>query len=96
VADSQGRLFRFTLTAGNIADITAAHELAAKLPSNGCLISDLTEQMEWCEMRGLMGQRSVVRSIVRAKFERKKKGYGKVHADQISAAACSSAIGSRE
>jgi hypothetical protein len=27
-------LFRFSLTAGNIADITAAHELAAKLPSN--------------------------------------------------------------
>ena len=41
VADSQGRLFRFTLTAGNIADITAAHELAAKLPSNGCLIGDM-------------------------------------------------------
>jgi hypothetical protein len=41
VADSQRRLFRFTLTAGNIADITAAHELAAKLPSNGCLIADM-------------------------------------------------------
>jgi transposase len=41
VADSQGRLFRFTLTAGNIADITAAHGLAAKLPSNGCLIGDM-------------------------------------------------------
>jgi hypothetical protein len=34
-------LFRFTLTAGNIADITAAHELAAKPPSNGCLIGDM-------------------------------------------------------
>jgi hypothetical protein len=32
---------RFTLTAGNISDITAAYELAAKLPSNGCLISDM-------------------------------------------------------
>src|ERR1700733_11900661 len=41
VADSQGRLFRFSLTPGNIADITAAHELAAKLPSNGCLIGDM-------------------------------------------------------
>jgi transposase len=41
VADSQGRLLHFTLTAGNIADITAAHELAAKLPSNGCLIGDM-------------------------------------------------------
>jgi transposase len=40
IADSQARLFRFTLTAGNIADITAAHELAAKLPSNGGLIGD--------------------------------------------------------
>jgi transposase len=28
IADSQGRLFRFSLTPGNIADITAAHELA--------------------------------------------------------------------
>jgi hypothetical protein len=37
----RGGLFRFTLTAGNIADITAAHELAAKLPSNGCLIGDM-------------------------------------------------------
>ena len=35
IADSQGRLFRFSLTPGNIADITAAHELAAKPPSNG-------------------------------------------------------------
>ena len=41
IADSQGRLFRFSLTPGNIADITAAHELAAKLPSNGCLIGDM-------------------------------------------------------
>ena len=41
IADSQGRLFRFSLTAGNIADITAAHELAAKLPCNGCLIGDM-------------------------------------------------------
>jgi len=41
VIDSQGQLFRFILTPGNIADITAAHELAAKLPSNGCLIGDM-------------------------------------------------------
>ena len=34
-------MFRFSLTPGNIADITAAHELAAKLPSNGCLIGDM-------------------------------------------------------
>jgi transposase len=41
ITDSQGRLFRFSLTAGNVADITAAYELAAKLPSNGCLIGDM-------------------------------------------------------
>jgi hypothetical protein len=41
VIDSQGQLFRFILTPGNIADITAAHELAPKLPSNGCLIGDM-------------------------------------------------------
>jgi transposase len=41
IADSQGRLFRFSLTGGNIADITAAYELALKLPSNGCLIGDM-------------------------------------------------------
>jgi transposase len=41
IVDSEGRLFRFTLTAGNIADITAAYELAAQLPSNGCLIGDM-------------------------------------------------------
>jgi transposase len=34
-------LFRFSLTPGNIADITAAYELAATLPSNGCLIGDM-------------------------------------------------------
>ena len=34
-------MFRFSLTAGNIADITEAYELAAKLPSNGCLIGDM-------------------------------------------------------
>jgi len=28
------------LTPGNIADITAAYQLAATLPSNGCLIAD--------------------------------------------------------
>ena len=32
---------RFSLTGGNIADITAAYELALKLPSNGCLIGDM-------------------------------------------------------
>jgi hypothetical protein len=39
--DSWGRLFRFELTPGGIADITPAYELAAKLPSNGCLIGDM-------------------------------------------------------
>jgi transposase len=34
-------LFRFALTPGNVADITAGHELAAQLPSNGCLIADM-------------------------------------------------------
>lgn len=29
------------LTPGNCADITAAYELAAQLPSNGCLIGDM-------------------------------------------------------
>ena len=41
IADSQGRLFRFCLTPGNIADITAGYELAAQLPFNGCLIGDM-------------------------------------------------------
>ena len=40
VTDSRGRLFRFFLTPGNIADITAAYPLAAALPSHGCLIGD--------------------------------------------------------
>jgi transposase len=40
IADSQGRLFRFSPTAGNAADITEACNLAARLPSNGCLIGD--------------------------------------------------------
>src|SRR5271166_2229755 len=31
----------FSLTAGNIADITAGYELAAQPPSNGCLIGDM-------------------------------------------------------
>jgi putative transposase len=29
------------LTPGNVADVTASYELAAKLPSNGCLIGDM-------------------------------------------------------
>jgi transposase len=33
-------LFRFLLTPGNVADITAAHELTASLPSKGCLLAD--------------------------------------------------------
>jgi transposase len=41
IADSQGRLFSFSLTPGNVADITAAYDLARKLPSNGCLIGDM-------------------------------------------------------
>ena len=41
VTDSQGRSFRFSLTSGHIANITAARELAAKLPSNTRLIGDI-------------------------------------------------------
>jgi transposase len=33
-------LLKFLLSPGNVADITAAYELAADLPSNGCLIGD--------------------------------------------------------
>lgn len=40
ITDSQGRLFQFSLTPGNIADITAAYPLAATLPPRGCLIGD--------------------------------------------------------
>ena len=40
ITDSQGRLFQFSLTPGNIADITAAYPLAAALPPRGCLIGD--------------------------------------------------------
>jgi transposase len=40
ITDSQGRLFRFSLTPGNITDITAAYPLAAALPPRGCLIGD--------------------------------------------------------
>jgi transposase len=41
VADSEGRLFRFSLTPGNVADITAAYELITDLPDKGCLIGDM-------------------------------------------------------
>jgi transposase len=41
IADSQGRLFRFLLTPGNVADITAAYELTPRLPVKGCLIGDM-------------------------------------------------------
>jgi hypothetical protein len=41
VDNSEGRLFGFSLTLGNIADITAGYELAAQLPSNGCLIGHM-------------------------------------------------------
>lgn len=41
ITDSQGRLFRFSLTPGNVADITEGYRLAAQLPSNGCLIGDM-------------------------------------------------------
>ena len=41
VADNQGRLFRFSLTPGNVADITAAYELTKQLPDKGCLIGDM-------------------------------------------------------
>jgi transposase len=40
ICDGEGRLFRFLLTPGNIADITAAYKLAPMLPSQGCLIGD--------------------------------------------------------
>lgn len=40
ITDSQGRLFQFSLTPGNIADITAAYPLVATLPPRGCLIGD--------------------------------------------------------
>ncbi len=33
-------MLRFSLTPGNIADITAAYQLTADLPSRGCLIGD--------------------------------------------------------
>jgi len=41
IADSQGRLFRFSLSAGNVADTTAAYDLVAQLPPDGCLIGDM-------------------------------------------------------
>ena len=40
ICDGEGRLFRFLLTPGNVADITAAYELVPLLPSQGCLIGD--------------------------------------------------------
>lgn len=40
ITDSQGRLFLFSLTPGNVADITAAYELTTHLPPKGCLIGD--------------------------------------------------------
>lgn len=41
VTDSQGRLFHFSLTPGNVADITAAYDLVPHLPVKGCLIGDM-------------------------------------------------------
>lgn len=41
VTDSQGRLFRYSLTPGNVADITAAYDLTEQLPDKGCLIGDM-------------------------------------------------------
>ena len=61
IADSQGRLFRFSLTAGNIADITASYELAAQLPSNGCLIGDMGYDAKKLRMdRAFRGTASVI------------------------------------
>lgn len=34
-------MFRFSLTAGNVADITEAYRLTAQLPPGGCLIGDM-------------------------------------------------------
>jgi transposase len=39
--DNQGRVFRFSLTAGNDADITEAYQLVKQVPSNACLIGDM-------------------------------------------------------
>ena len=41
IGGSHGQLFRFSLTAVNIVDITEAYEPAVKLPSNGCLVGDI-------------------------------------------------------
>nr|WP_307267759.1 IS5 family transposase [Labrys wisconsinensis] len=41
ITDSKGRLFRFLLTPGNVADVTAAYDLTAHLPSKGGLIADM-------------------------------------------------------
>jgi transposase len=41
IADSQGRLFGFSLTPGNVADVKAAYDLTAPLPDKGCLIGDM-------------------------------------------------------
>ena len=40
IGDSKGRLFRFLLTPGHWADVTAAYDLAEQLPAQGCLIGD--------------------------------------------------------
>jgi transposase len=40
ICDGEGRLFRFLLTPGNVADIAAAYALAPMLPAQGCLIGD--------------------------------------------------------
>ena len=41
IAESQGRLFRFSPTRGNIGDTTAAYKLMAQLLPKGCLIGGM-------------------------------------------------------
>ena len=63
ITDSQGRLFRFSLTAGNVADITEAYQLAKQLPSNGCLIGDMGyDALELRQQLAFRGTASVIPS----------------------------------
>ena len=41
ISDSKGRLYRFSLTPGNVADVTAAYDLVPSLPPKGCVIADM-------------------------------------------------------
>jgi transposase len=63
ITDSQGRLFRFSLTPGNVADITEAYRLAEQLPSNGCLIGDMGyDALELRQQLAFRGTASVIPS----------------------------------